>query len=147
MATFRQMREGIAANLQAITSLQVSAYMLGNPTPPYAEVIPGWPEGRGDRGEIDYDRAFQRGLDSVAFTVRVMVGSASDIGAQKRLDGHLDPAGATSVKQATESDTTLGGVVEDLRVVRCGGYRLFPRDGGAPLLGAEWMVEVWTKGT
>lgn len=135
---FQELREGIAANLGDIAGLQESAYVLASTTFPAAQVSPD---------EIDYDKTFQRGLDAYRFRVMVLVGSVSDIGAQKRLDGFLDPEGATSVKEAVESDKTLGGAAEDLRVTKCSGYRMYERDKGSPpALGAEWTVEVWAAG-
>lgn len=138
MPTLTEVREGLATNLNTISGLQASAYMLANATPPSAEVMPS---------EIEYDRAFQRGLDKWMLTVRVMVGSASDIGAQKKLDAFLAPSGSSSVKAAIEADDTLGGDVEGLRVTACTGYRLIGRDGQGPALCAEWTVEVWAEGT
>lgn len=143
MASFKEIREGLAANVGSISGLQASAYLLGSPTPPVAEVEPGWGTERG----ISYDKTFQRGLDGYAFTVRVLIGAPSDVGAQKRLDRMLAPSGADSIKAAVESDLTLGGDIETLRVTECSGYRLYRRDGGAPLLGAEWRVEIWAEGT
>lgn len=137
MPSFAEVREGLAASLGAISNLQASAYMLANPTLPAAEVLPG---------EIDYDKTFRRGMDGLEFTVRLMVGAASDIGAQKKLDAFLAPSGASSVKAALEADPTLGGDIEDLHVTKCTGYRLFPRDGHGPALGAEWTVRVWAEG-
>ena len=137
MASLTSIREGLAANLDTIPKLQASAYLLSNPTPPAAEVQPG---------AIDYDRAMGRGHDDWLFTVRVFVGFTSDIGAQRRLDGMLASAGSASVKAAIESDPTLDGACEDLLVTRCTGYRLFGREGGAALLGAEWEVQVLAAG-
>lgn len=138
MATFRQIREGIATNLQGISGLQESAYVLGAATLPAAQVAPM---------EIDYDKAFRRGLDALWFKVMVLAGSVSDIGAQKLLDPFLDPSGSKSIKAAVESDDTLGGLVESVRVTRCTGYRLYERTGQSPALGAEWTIEVWMEGT
>jgi hypothetical protein len=85
-------------------------------------------------------------MDTWTMIVRVFVGVASDIGAQKRLDAMIASSGASSVKQALESDPTLGGTVDDLRVTRCTGYRVFTREGGTGVLGAEWEVEVIATG-
>lgn len=139
-----ELREGLAVNLSTIANTQVSAWLLGNPTPPYIEIDLGWRHD-GTVG-IDYDRTFQRGLDSLTFTVRALVGAASDIGAQKRLMRFIAPTGSESVKAAVESDVTLGGVADDLRVVSFIGPFTFPRDGGAPLYGGDWRVEVWADG-
>lgn len=133
MATLRQIREGLAANLASIPNLQQSAYMLSNPTPPSAEVVPG---------EVVYDQAFVRGHDVWMMKVRVMAGAVTDRGCQARLDRFLAPSGPDSVKAALESDPTLGGTVDDLHVQRSSGYQLMGRDGGGPVLSAEWDVEV-----
>lgn len=131
--SIESLRSGIADNLSDISGLQVSAYMLANPTPPYAEVMPA---------SIDFDATMARGADWVNFIVRVLVGATNDIGAQKRLDDFLDGSGSSSIKAVIESDTTLGGACHDLQVKRCTGYRVYSRDGGAPVLGAEWEVRV-----
>jgi hypothetical protein len=137
MASLTDLREALASNLAAIDGLQESAYVLANPTPPAAEVVPA---------PIEYDKAMGRGLDKWTFLVRVLVGLTSDIGAQKRLDKMLASAGPDSVKAALETDPTLGGAADDLIVTRCSGYRTFKREGGTLLLGAEWTTEVYASG-
>lgn len=138
MASLTTLREALASNLAGIPGLQQSAYLLANPTPPAAEVLPA---------PIEYDKAMGRGHDLWRFTVRVFVGLTSDIAAQKRLDKMIASSGTNSIKAALESNTTLGGAAEDLHVTRCSGYRLFKRGTGQPLLGAEWEVEVHAPGT
>jgi hypothetical protein len=136
MASMKNMREGLAANLGAIPGMQVSAYMLSNPTPPAAHVLPA---------EITYDTAMRRGQDVWFFTVQVFVSLTTDIGAQKLLDKMLASSGSDSVKAAVESDRTLGGACDDLRVVSMGGYEIFVL-GERQLLGATWRVEVIATG-
>lgn len=138
MADLSVIREALARNLAAIPGLAQSPYLLSSPTPPAAEIQPD---------EVIYDQAMRRGLDRWRLTVRVFVGFTSDIGAQKRLDRMLATTGVESIKAALESDPTLGGAVDDLRVTGCSGYRLFSRDGGQSVLGAEWQVEVLAAGT
>jgi len=133
MASIASIRAGLAANLGAIDGLQVSAYALANPTPPCVEIVPA---------SVDYDQALQRGMDTVRMTVRVFVGMAQDIGAQKQLDQFLDGSGSVSIKTVIESDPTLAGAVSDLRVVTTSGYRVYGDSGR--LLGAEWDVEIIT---
>lgn len=136
--TLTQIREGIAANLATLQGCQVSAYMLANPTPPTVHVYPG---------DIEYDLAMGRGLDKWTLTVQAFVGTVSDQGSQVKLDAFLAPSGALSVKSAVESDQTLGGLVSDLQVVSCSGYRVYARESGhPPVLGAEWSVEVLATG-
>lgn len=133
MASLTEIREALAENLRTIPSLDVSAYMKANPTPPSAHIFPD---------EIDFDQAMGGGCDDWFLLVQVFVGVVSDIGAQKRLDPMLAPAGETSVKEAIEADASLGGLVDDLQVVSCTGYRTYPRPTGDAVLGAEWRVHV-----
>jgi hypothetical protein len=142
MGALTDMREGLRANLATITDLQVSAYMLSSPTPPSAHVVPG-----GDAGDIDYDQAMGRGLDLWRFTVQAFVGLPTDQGAQVLLDTFMEPSGPQSVKEALESDCTLGGAADDLHVVSCTGYKQFVFEGRPPLLGAGWHVHVYANGS
>ena len=129
-----ELRAGLATNLGTIADVQVSAYMLGNPTPPTIHLLPE---------EITYDGAMGRGMDTWTITVQAFVGLVSDVGAQKRLDQMLAPTGATSVKAAVEADRTLGGKCSDLRVVSASGYKVYALAGqqGA-VLGCEWTVQI-----
>lgn len=135
--TLAEIREGIAANLAVLTGCQVSAYMLSNPTPPTIHVYPT---------DVEYDLAMGRGLDKWKLTVQAFVGLSTDIGAQAKLDEFLAPSGSQSVKAAIEADRTLGGSVADATAVSCTGYRVYVREGGGPVLGAEWLVEVRVSG-
>lgn len=132
MTEMADIRLGLAANLGVLPDLQVSPYVLSSPSPPSAEIVPA---------SINYDQSFQRGGDQWTFTVRVFIGSAADRGAQVRLDQMLASEGPLSVKEALESDCTLKGAVNDLRVTTCTGYRQY---GDAnPVLGCEWEVVVY----
>lgn len=134
MTSISEIRDGFAAQLSAISQLQASSYVLSNPTLPYAQVTPI---------EIDYDQTFQRGRDLWKFRITVLVGTPTDIGAQKQLDRFCDPFGPESVKEIVEQDPTLGGVVTDLIVRSCTGWQLFERSGQPPALGASWEVDAW----
>jgi hypothetical protein len=133
MATMAQIREGLAANLEAISGIQVSAYMLASPTPPALHVIPS---------EIAYDRAGSRGLDLVQMTVQAFVALGSDIGAQVALDELLAPSGARSVKAALEASPTLGGAVQDVWVSAMSGYNVVTIPDRGQMLSADWTVQV-----
>lgn len=129
---FANIRAGLATRVDTISGIRSNAYIKGNIVPPCAEVEPG---------PIDYDAAMARGGDDIVFTVRVMVGEPTDIGAQKKLDAYMAGSGSSSVKAAIEGDRTLAGAAGDVRVRRNSGYRLYER-GGSPVLGAEWEVLV-----
>ena len=114
MATLSEIRTGIATNLGTISGLRTSAYVPDEPKPPIAIIFPE---------NISFDTAFGRGLDTYTFTVQVIVSKISDRNAQSNLDGYCNPSGASSVKAALESDKTLGGLVQDLRVTEARDYR------------------------
>jgi hypothetical protein len=140
MFNLEVIRAALAANLAALATaeeLQPSLYMLANPTPPTIDIFPE---------DIDYDKAMERGGDENHVAVRACVGLTSDIGAQKKLDRLLASSGASSVKAAIESDTTLGDACDDLRVTRCSGYQVYPRADGTSVLAAQWSVQIETSG-
>jgi len=114
MPTLSEIRTGIATNLGTISGLRTSAYVPDEPKPPIAIIFPE---------NISFDTAFGRGLDTYTFTVQVIVSKISDRNAQSNLDGYCNPSGASSIKAALESDKTLGGLGQDLRVTEARDYR------------------------
>jgi hypothetical protein len=100
-------RTRLAANLATIPGLRTSAEVPDLPNPPVAIVA---------LTNVSYDRAFADGLTNYTFTVTVIVGRAAEREAQRKLDAYITP-GANSVKNAIESDKTLGGYAYDCRVV------------------------------
>jgi hypothetical protein len=100
-------RTRLAANLATISGLRTSAEVPDLPNPPVAIVA---------LTSVSYDRAFADGLTNYTFTVTVIVGRAAEREAQRKLDAYITP-GANSVKNAIESDKTLGGYAYDCRVV------------------------------
>jgi len=126
-------RLALADNLSAISGIQVSAYMLPNPTPPTVHIYPA---------EIQYDLAMDRGMDLFYLTVQALSGSPDDRAAQQNLDAYLSGDGEQSFKAAIEADRTLGGSCDDLIVESMSGYRLYSFQDRAPALGAEWRVRI-----
>lgn len=135
--TIKQIRAALAVNLETIPNVQVSAYMLLNPTAPTIEILPD---------VITYDETMHRGMDDLRFILRAYAGVTTDRGAQILIDSMLEPTGSKSVKAATESDPTLGGIIDDLRVVSASGYRFFEVPGKGILLGCDWTVEIFAPG-
>jgi len=135
MASLTDIREALAATLQKVdVGWQVSAYIMGNATPPFAQVLPD---------ETEYHQAMQDGAETWNFIVQVVVDLGTSEGAQRELDQLLESAGTRSVKQALEVDPTLGGLASDVMVTRSSGYRTYrlgPTQADA--LGAEWNVSV-----
>jgi hypothetical protein len=138
VASFSQIREGLAANLRTIrigSNIQpnVSAYMLSNPIPPGIQVFPG---------PLEYDLAMRRGVDQPTWIVQAFVAFTTDIGSQALLDELCAPTGTGSVKSAVEADKTLGGAVASLQVTGMSGYRVVTADSGGMVV-AEWDVTVY----
>jgi hypothetical protein len=105
--TVSQIKTGLAANLATVSGLRAYAYQPDNVNTPFA-----WPL----LDSIQYNGAMGGGLITHRFTVSVVVGRSAERTAQTLLDGYLSYKGATSIRQAIESDRTLGGVVQDLIV-------------------------------
>lgn len=124
-------RSGIATSLGSIANLQVSPYLLAQPTPPFAYVT---------EGEIEYDEAMGGGLDMLEFLVIVGVPFTTDEGSQIAMDALRDPL--TGVKHYVETDETLGGSCHYCRVTKAS--KPIPRqiEGGPMVLTCEFTVEV-----
>jgi hypothetical protein len=102
-----QIRTRLAANLATIPGLRTAAEVPDLPNPPIAIVA---------LNSVSYDRAFAQGMTSYTFVITAIVGRAAEREAQRKLDAYISP-GANSVKNAIESDSTLGGYAYDCRVV------------------------------
>ena len=100
-------RQRLAVNLGTIAGLRTAAEMPDLPNPPIAVV---------SLSSVEFDGAFDKGLTRYNFTVTVIVGRVAEREAQRRLDAYIS-VGASSVKNAVESDKTLGGNAYDCRVV------------------------------
>ena len=102
-----QIRTALATNLATISGLRTAAEIPDLPNPPIAVV---------SLDSVNYDQAFANGMTSYTFTITVIVGRSAEREAQRKLDAYISP-GANSVKNAVESDKTLGGYAYDCRVV------------------------------
>jgi hypothetical protein len=100
-------RTALATNLATIPGLRTAAEIPDLPNPPIAVV---------SLDSVNYDQAFAKGMTSYTFTITVIVGRSAEREAQRKLDAYISP-GANSVKNAVESDKTLGGYAYDCRVV------------------------------
>lgn len=133
MSDVATLRAALAANLRAITDVQVSAYALAAPTPPGIQI---------QLGETQFDRTFHRGLDVRQFIVQAFVDFSSEEAPQRLLDELLAPTGTRSVKTALESDKTLGGTADGLHVKTASRPQLVERAQGGQMLFVEFTVEV-----
>jgi hypothetical protein len=135
MASISQIRDGIATNLTAIGGLRTTTTVPDNPQPPVAIIQPT---------SIEYDRAFRNGLDLYNFTVTLIVGRPSERTAQNLLDLYCASTGSSSVKLAIESNRTLSGVIQDLRVTAMRNYGTISL-GDQTYLAAEFDLIVYTQ--
>lgn len=102
-ATVSQVGDAIKARLATISGLRTFSYQPEQLNPPFA-----WPE----LTQVTYHRAMQLGNVEMQFTINVVVGRYTDRTANELLDEYLSATGAKSIRQALESDRTLGGVVQ-----------------------------------
>lgn len=130
-------RQGLADSLAPLNAggswISIDPYMLQNPNPPHIQIMPG---------EITYDIVMSRGGDELLFVVQAFVVANFDVNAQMKLDQMLADGGPLSIKELVESDRTLGGVIDDLRVRNNTGYNVYSLASRGPVLGADWHVEV-----
>lgn len=127
-------RKGLADSLGTIEGLRVFDYMPESAEPPCAVV--GFPE------TLEFDKAFARGLDEYpSIPIYLFVGRADARASQEKLGAYCAGAGALSIKEAVESDKTLGNVCDTATVVRVRGFRLYPM-GATEFLGCVFDVRV-----
>ncbi|MFC6094736.1 hypothetical protein [Saccharothrix lopnurensis] len=137
---FLGVRRGLAAAAAAIDGLSALPFMPDSVSPPTFFV-----------GEMDleFDKAFGRGLDELVATCRLLTSRASDDGGQAELDRYLAGSGPYSVKEALEADPSLGGVCDAVHVRRATGYGLFEFGVGNDMsryYGIEFFVHVYGTG-
>ncbi len=126
-------RDGLATNLATIPGLRTASELIDNPSPPVALV---------GLESVEYDQAYQSGLNLYTFTITVIVGRAAERTMQRKLDSYMFPSGEQSVKVAVESDRTLSGLVQDLRVVSSGSVGSITINDQT-YLAAEFTVTVY----
>ena len=124
--------DGLGTRLATITGLRVFDFAPDSLSPPAA--IVSLPE------NIEWDLTMARGSDRCTIPVYVLVGKASDRAARDKLAGYLAGTGATSVKTAIESDETLGGAVDSVRVMRASSSVMTV--AGQEFLAATFDVDV-----
>lgn len=133
MSVINDLRDGLATNLATITGLRVASELIDNPSPPVALV---------GLDSVEYDQAYQSGLTLYNFTITVIVGRAAERTAQRKLDLYLAPTGDQSVKAGVESDRTLSGAAQDIRVVSSGSIGSI-QVNDQTYLAAEFTVTVY----
>ena len=127
-----QVRDGLKTRLLTISGLRAYDLIPDTVTPPAAVV-----------GQLDFtfDIDNARGLDQAQVDVLVIVQRFSERSGQDLLDSYLSGSGATSIKAAIESDRTLGGAVNTLRVTgaEAGTYE----SQGVEFLSYRYRITIW----
>ena len=135
MASITDLRAGLATRLGTISGLRTTTETPDTISPPIAIV---------NVQNVNFDRAFQRGLDEYNFVITVIVGRVGERSAQRLLDSYVSSTGASSVKLAVESDKTLGGKCDSLRVTDMRNYGSLVI-GEITYLAAEFNVVVYAQ--
>lgn len=133
MPSVSQLRSGIAANLASIAGLRTAAIVPDQVNPPVAVILPDG---------ITFDRTMRRGMDEYGYRVLLIVDRVDWRTGQQAMDAYCAPSGPSSVKAAIESDRTLGGAAQDLRVSEMRNYGT-NQINGADYLTAEFVVTVY----
>ncbi len=133
MATLTAIRSGLKTNLANITSLVVYDYVPDSIEPPTAIV--------GVVDSIDYDSTMARGADTYTIPIFLYVSRVDAEDSQDTLDGYLASSGSSSVKAQVESDLTLGGSAQSVRVIEADNYGVY-NVNNIDYLGVEFTVEV-----
>lgn len=133
MANLTNIRNEIKNNLANITSLSVYGYVPDSIEPPTAVV--------GVMDTITYDDTMSRGSDRYSVPVYLYVSRVDAQDSQETLDGFLVSSGANSVKAQIESDTTLNGEAQSVRVTSASNYGVYEINN-INYLGVEFIVEV-----
>lgn len=128
-------REGLKNNLKNIDDLRIYDIMPDVVVPPSAVI-----------GQLDFtfDLNNSRGLDQANVDVYVIVQRFSERSGMQNLDKYLSGSGNYSIKQAIESDRTLGGACNTLRVTSAesGTYT----SGDVDYLSYRYRVTIWGQG-
>jgi hypothetical protein len=125
-------RKGLKANLESIPGMRIYE-LIPTPAVAPAAIV----------GQLDFtfDLNNARGLDQANLDVVVLVQRFSERAGQNDLDKYLQGSGEYSIKAAIESDLTLGGACNTLRVTsaQAGSYS----SGDIEFLSYRYNLTVW----
>lgn len=133
MASLTNIRNELKNNLSNISTLSVYGYVPDMIEPPTAII--------GVMDAIDYDASMQRGADKYEIPIYLYVSRVDAQDSQETLDGYLASSGASSVKAQVESDQTLNGEAQSVRVVEARDYGVYTVNN-IDYLGVEFLIEV-----
>ena len=101
------LQEALGMALAMIPGLRVADHLPEQINPPMAVV---------QLQTVTYHRAMKGGLSEWQFTISLVAGRMGDRPAQRQLDAWMSYDGNQSVREAIESDRTLGGNCSTLKV-------------------------------
>ncbi len=138
----RAVKRALADAIRGIDRLDVYAFTPGSIVVPCAYV-----------GEVEVDplQAFGAGCDFADVKIRVLTSAADDEAGQADLDELLSRTGDRSIRARLEAargapgESALGGLADDLAVVRINGYRMYT-EGTDEFYGADITVRVLGDG-
>jgi len=133
MANLTNIRTQIGNNLANITSLSVYNYVPDSVEPPTAVV--------GVMDRVEYDATMQRGVDKYEIPVYLYISRVDAQDSQNTLDSYLISSGSNSVKAQIESDVTLSGEAQSVRVLSASNYGVY-NINNIDYLGVEFIIEV-----
>jgi hypothetical protein len=132
MIQISKVRDAIGKNIESISGIRIYDTIPDVVVPPCAVV-----------GQLDFtfDVDNARGLDQASVDVYVIVQRISERAGQDKLDQLLGGTGNKSIKTAIESDRTLGGLVNTLRVISAesGTYQT----GDQTFLSYRYNLTIW----
>jgi len=132
MIQISKVRDALGKNLETITGLRVYDTIPDVVVPPCAIV-----------GQLDFtfDIDNARGLDQASVDVYVIVQRISERAGQDKLDELLAGTGNKSIKTALESDRSLGGLVNTLRVISAESGTYI--SGDVTFLSYRYNLTIW----
>jgi hypothetical protein len=134
MGDLADIRPALATALAPIAGLR-STLRSDQLNTPCVEI--GWPT------RIDFDEDSD---DDATYTipVRAWIGLAENRASADLLQGYMAKTGSKSIRAALETDTTLGGKCESLRVTAMTGSGADEAEVGGPTyLVADWEVQIF----
>jgi hypothetical protein len=127
------LRQGLAEALRTIPSLRVYELLPDNPNPPGVAI---------SLDRVVYDSVFARGCDEYEFTIHLFVARGDDRTAQVRIEDYIAGNGPSSIKAAIETDPTLGGVAQTVRVSEARNLGTQDRADGTSLMLVDFTVTI-----
>lgn len=128
-------RDAIQTNLATISGLRTASEVPDNVNPPMAIV---------QLQSVDYNGAFANGMTTYSFLVSVIVGRAAERTSQRKLNAYAS-TGSGGIKDAIESDKTLGGNAYDVRVEAMTNIAAVSLGENISYLSADFVVTVYAN--